>query len=125
MSTYVSTAEGKGRGVFTDKRLHKGETIESAPVIEFPEEEWEHIGETVFGVYCFFWGENFKDGAMVLGNGSLFNHSYSPNAIYCRRLSDKVMDFIAIRGIEAGEEITINYNGDPDDKDPVWFDVVG
>ena len=26
--------------------------------------------------------------------------------------------------IEPGEEIFVNYNGEPDDKDELWFDVV-
>ncbi|MEH2113844.1 hypothetical protein [Nostoc sp.] len=34
------------------------------------------------------------------------------------------MEYIAYRDIEAGEEITANYNGSPDDKSPIWFDVV-
>lgn len=29
----------------------------------------------------------------------------------------------AVRDIEAGEEITINYNGDWNDEKKVWFDV--
>lgn len=124
MSIFVNSVEGKGRGVFTGKKIYKGEIIESAPVIEFPEEEWGHVGETIFGVYCFFWGEDLKSGALALGNGSLYNHSYRPNAIFCRRVSDKVIDFVAIRDIEEGEEITINYNGKPDNSDPVWFDVI-
>lgn len=124
MSTYIGFTEGKGRGVFTDKRIYKGETIESAPVIEFPKEEWKYIGETVLGVYCFFWGEGNKDGAIVLGNGSLYNHSYKPNAKYIRKVSEKIMDFVAIKDIEAGEEITVNYNGESNDNDPVWFDVI-
>jgi SET domain-containing protein len=65
-----------------------------------------------------------KDGVMVLGNGSLYNHSFNPNAEYLRRTSDKVMDYVAIKDIEAGEEITINYNGITKSMDPVWFDVV-
>ena len=55
---------------------------------------------------------------------SLYNHSYKPNAIYIRKVSEKVIDFVAIRDIEAGEEITINYNGVSDSNQPVWFDVV-
>jgi SET domain-containing protein len=29
-----------------------------------------------------------------------------------------------VRDIEAGEEITINYNGDWNDPKPVWFEVI-
>jgi SET domain-containing protein len=123
MAYYVDFVEGKGRGVFTDKKIHKGETIESAQVVEFPEEQWKDVENTVFGFYCYFWGSDIKGGAMVLGNGSLYNHSYNPNAIYLRKYEDKIMEFMAIKDIEAGEEITINYNGSPDNNDPLWFEV--
>jgi SET domain-containing protein len=36
----------------------------------------------------------------------------------------KAIEFSAIRDIQKGEEITMNYNGLPEDKTPVWFDVV-
>lgn len=32
-----------------------------------------------------------------------------------------IMDFVAISDIKEDEEITINYNGDPNDKTPVRF----
>ena len=32
-----------------------------------------------------------------------------------------MMEVIAIRDIQPGEEITINYNGDPESQDPLWF----
>ena len=61
--------------------------------------------------------------AVALGYGSLYNHSYQPNARYddVGRLT-KV--FSALRDIEPGEEITVNYNGKPGDRGPVGFDVV-
>ena len=31
--------------------------------------------------------------------------------------------FVALRDIEAGEEVTTNYNGNPDNLKPVWFDA--
>ncbi len=34
------------------------------------------------------------------------------------------MKLIAYRDIEAGEEITVNYNGSPDNQSPIWFDTV-
>jgi SET domain-containing protein len=30
---------------------------------------------------------------------------------------------VALRDIEAGEEVTTNYNGNPDNLKPVWFDA--
>jgi uncharacterized protein len=59
--------------------------------------------------------------AVVLGYGMLFNHSYKPNATYDINFENHTFDFYAYTDIEAGEEILINYNGDVDDKDPLWF----
>jgi SET domain-containing protein len=34
------------------------------------------------------------------------------------------MQYKALRDIEAGEEITVNYNGDPDSREPVEFSAI-
>jgi SET domain-containing protein len=57
------------------------------------------------------------------GYGSLYNHSYRPNARYVD-LAGRTKLFTAIRDIAAGEEITVNYNGEPGDETPVGFEVV-
>ena len=40
-----------------------------------------------------------------------------------RLLEAGTIRFVALRDIEAGEEVTTNYNGNPDSQEPVWFDV--
>ncbi len=60
--------------------------------------------------------------AIVLGYGSIYNHSYVPNVLYFRKFDERVMEYVALRIIAAGEEITINHNGNPDDRTPVWFE---
>jgi SET domain-containing protein len=114
---------GKGRGVIAGRRFGKDELIERDPVIVIPPEEWVLLQETVLADYCFFWREGADDVAVALGHGSLLNHSYSPNAISVRHLRQRVIDFVALRDIEEGEEITLNYHGDPESQDPVSFDV--
>ena len=37
-------------------------------------------------------------------------------------LKKHTFDFYAHKDIKAGEEILINYNGDVDDKELLWFD---
>ena len=54
--------------------------------------------------------------------GSVYNHSYQPNARYEPDFDLNIMEFIAIRDIVAGEEITTNYNYDPEDDSPVWWE---
>ena len=64
-----------------------------------------------------------KGGAMALGTGSLYNHSFEPNAQYLRLFGEQAIEYVALHDIREGEEITINYNGDPDDDSPVWFKI--
>ncbi len=70
--------------------------------------------------YVFAWGK--KTVALALGYGSLYNHSYKPNARY-EDDGQQTKVYIAIKAISAGEEVTINYNGEPRNKSPLWFDV--
>jgi SET domain-containing protein len=117
----VRRIKGKGRGVFARRLISKGQVIERAPVLVLPIEElkigggWTHLAG-----YCFMWGSGTV--ALALGYGSLYNHSYVPNARYDDVGRRKV--FSALRDIAPGEEITVNYNGDPSDSEPVGFEVV-
>ena len=110
MSITVRHIPGKGRGVVAERRIHAGETIERPPVLVIPREEVGRIRETRLAHYYFEWGEDCNEAAIALGYGSLYNHSYTPNARYEFRESEERLEFLALREIEAGEEITINYN---------------
>lgn len=119
---FVAESPGKGRGVFASRDIAKDEIIESCPCLLFGEgEEACHIDRTPLESYYFRW----KDGvnAILLGYGSLYNHSYSPNALYRRNYEKLAMEFVAFQDIPAGAEITVNYNGRPDCRDPLWFPV--
>ena len=61
--------------------------------------------------------------ALALGYLTFANHSYQPNARYEKRYATCSIALIALRPIKAGEEITVNYNGDPEDHSPLWFPV--
>ncbi|MFF2445854.1 SET domain-containing protein [Neobacillus sp. NPDC058068] len=107
------------RGVFATRDITKGELIHQAPVIPYPNEEHVHIEKTLLADYAFEYGLNHT--AFVLGYGMLFNHSYEPNATYEINFPNHSFDFYAYKDIKAGEEILINYNGDEDDNEPLWF----
>lgn len=112
----------KGRGVFARKAIDEGEVIERVPVLVLPAELVEdQSARAGLWEYSFEWGEGTV--ALALGYGSLYNHSYDPNA-RCDVEGDRTKVFTALRDIAPGEEITINYNGEPDDRTPVWFQVV-
>jgi len=120
----VRPAPGKGRGVFAVETFLSGELIESAPVLVFDDgEQALSIDRTPLGSYYFRWKDD--ENAVLFGYGSLYNHSYEPNAKYVRNYAQETMDFVALREIAPGEEITINYNGRPDCREPLWFPCAG
>ncbi|MCM3717555.1 SET domain-containing protein [Fictibacillus phosphorivorans] len=112
-----------GRGIFATSKIQKGELIHQAPVIVCPGTEYVKLQKTTLRDYYFNWGENYDHVAIALGYGSLFNHSYTPNAVFENNLTEETVDFFALKDIKAGEEILVNYNGDPNDKGPLWFKV--
>ncbi|MEH2269004.1 MAG: SET domain-containing protein [Nostoc sp.] len=118
----VGNTNLKGRGVFAQKRFLKGELVERVPVVVIPAEQVEFLDKTILGNYYYDWED--KAAAIALGLSSLINHSYDPNSYYVKKFADRELDLIAYRDIEVGEEITANYNGSPEDKSPIWFEVV-
>jgi SET domain-containing protein len=118
----VKRVKGKGRGVFARRHIRKGEMIEAVPMIVMSVDEYEEgLGKTKLANYCFAWGRGKV--ALALGYGSIYNHSFRPNARY-EDVGPQTKTFIAIRDIESGEEITVNYNGKPGSRSAVWFSVV-
>jgi uncharacterized protein len=118
----VKRVPGKGRGVFARRLICDGEVIERVPVLVLPVGETRSdSGPTRMAGYCFEWGRGTV--AVALGYGSLYNHSYQPSARYDDE-SGQIKVFRAIRDIAPGEEITVNYNGEPGDETPVWFKVM-
>jgi SET domain-containing protein len=111
----------RGRGVFAVMPIAEGTLVESCPVLEVPVEDAPRLLETVLGDYLFLWGGTRDRAALALGYGSLYNHSDAPNAMYVRKPS--TLDFVALRDIAAGEEITVSYNGGFGDTSPVWFEA--
>lgn len=118
----VKRISGKGRGVFACRHIPEGTVFEKVPVIVMPAEEaLESTENAVLANYVFDWGRNTV--ALALGYGSLYNHSYVPNARYDDE-GQQTKVFRALRDIEPGEEITVNYNGHEEDLTPVGFDVI-
>ena len=118
----VKRVKGKGRGVFARRVIRRGEVIERVPVLVLPVEEVKNASDwTGLARYCFHWGKGTV--ALALGYGSLYNHSYDPNARY-DDVAPQVKEFTALRDIAPGEEITVNYNGKPRSRTAVWFEVV-
>jgi SET domain-containing protein len=112
-----------GRGVFATRDIQSGELIHVAPVIVLSKEECETAESTILANYVFSWRKKTGRCALALGYGSLFNHSYTPNAKYKLRTKKDTIEFFAYTDIKAGDEIFVNYNGKPEDQSPLWFEV--
>ncbi len=125
---YIAESPGRGRGVFTDARIARDDVIERCPVIEIPAAEQERVDRTVLFDYYYGWGGPRGPIALPLGYGAIYNHSSSPNARCSRKLDERVLEFVALRDIEPGEEILVDYTSeggcsqlwDPDRID--WVD---
>lgn len=117
----VKKVKGKGRGVFARRPIKKGAVIERVPVFIIP---LEHVAggaaNPALSKYFYEWSRTTV--AVSLGYGSLYNHSYTPNADY--EHGPQTLIYRALRDIEAGEEITVNYNGRPNNREPVGFKVL-
>lgn len=113
----------KGRGVFALKDFKVGEVIENCPVLIFNTKERKHLEKTLLNYYIYPW-RSTRGASLVLGYGSIYNHSYSPNADWKQNFKTQSMVFRAISPIKKGVEITVNYNGEPDEKTPIdWFEI--
>ncbi len=117
----VRKVKGKGRGVFARRAIKKGAVVERVPVVIIPVKNlvdgWKN---RALNKYFYVWSGSTV--AVSLGYGSLYNHSFTPNADY--EHGAKVLVYRALRDIDEGEEITVNYNGRPGDRTPVDFEVV-
>jgi hypothetical protein len=118
----VEVVPGKGRGVIAARSIAAGERIELAPVVVIPAESRVDVEKTLIDHYVYEWSQGRL--AIALGYGSIYNHSYTPNARYVKHDDTSALEYVALVDIPAGAEITVNYNGDPNDRSPLWFDVV-
>lgn len=112
---YIGDAGSKGRGVFAARPIQPSDTIEISPMMlmkKVPEEFEDYVFEVSQTVY-----------GLAMGYGSFYNHSNKPKAIYYITVGKQntYLEVMALNLILPGEEITINYNGDPNDKTPWLF----
>ena len=115
----------KGKGLFASQLIEKGTVIDIANVILIPNKEYKRIKKTVLYDYCYIWEDpklkpEYKN-AISLSISQFMNHSYEPSVKYVYDYKNKKIEYITLRDIPKGEELTVNYNGLVDDKSPVWF----
>jgi uncharacterized protein len=121
---YIGETKDKGRGVFTKKALKAETVLETSPVIVMSATDRKLLDQTLLHDYIFEWqpaGEEMC--CMALGWVPIYNHSYDSNCEYFMNYDEQTIYIQTVRDIKAGEELTINYNGNWDDKAKVWFDA--
>ncbi|HXR83500.1 MAG TPA: SET domain-containing protein [Hanamia sp.] len=121
---FIKKTAAKGRGVFTKEKIPAKTIIEESPVIVMSAEDRMQIDKTLLHNYIFAWGKNEDQCCMALGLIPVYNHSYESNCEYFMDFEEEIIEVKTVREIAAGEELTINYNGDWNDNRPVWFDAV-
>ncbi|MDQ3550021.1 MAG: SET domain-containing protein [Bacteroidota bacterium] len=119
---YVGKSGKHGRGVFTSGSLEADTVIEVAPVIVMPAKDRPIIDQTLLHDYIFEWGKTKKRCSMALGYVALYNHAYHSNCEYEMDFTKEIITVKTIKKVQKGEELFVNYNGDADNAEAVWFD---
>jgi SET domain-containing protein len=115
----VVPVAGKGRGVVAIEKIAAGSVIETAPVVPYKTEGPhdimpEPLLPPELADLPHDWDE--ERGCLVFGRMQFANHAADPNAKFERNIEALTMTFTALRDIEAGEEITIDYGI------PIWWE---
>jgi SET domain-containing protein len=123
------TGTPKGKGVFARKKFRKGEVVETAPVLVLKVEH-DTLPELLKS-YVFDWATLAgvpRAQGLALGYGSMYNHANPANLRYVADGRESLMRYVAVRTIQIGEELTINYNakgGVHESDDDNWFERMG
>ena len=119
----VAPSKNRGKGVFATEKIKANTIIEISPVLVFSEKESRDAEKTLLYNYLFEWGDDVKKRALGLGYISIYNHSYKANCLYEMDFDHQTITIQSIKDIKIGEELFINYNADPNEKKPIWFDA--
>ena len=112
-----------GKGVFTSEPIEANTIVEIAPVIVMNPDDRKLLDQTLLHDYIFEWGENKDQCCMALGYVPIYNHSYQSNCEYEMDFEKQTITIKTVRAVMPGEELFINYNGDWNNKKPVWFEA--
>jgi uncharacterized protein len=113
----------KGNGIIALKNIAAHTVIELSPVIIMTAAERKLLDKTELYNYIFVWGNAENQCCMAQGYVSIYNHAVPSNAEYFMDFEDATIAIKTVKKIKAGDEITINYNGDFDNDTKVWFEL--
>jgi len=106
-NTHVKPSEVHGWGVFANSDIKKGKVIEESIFLKTPKDYSKNYKSIQRYIYDYY-------GCCIiaLGNGSVINHSDSPNCEYYTNDEEDRLIYIAIEDIKKGQEIFISYSKD-------------
>ncbi|MES2005255.1 MAG: SET domain-containing protein [Bacteroidota bacterium] len=119
----IAPSQHRGRGVFATENIPAGTMIEISPVLVLSAAERTEVEKTLLYDYIFEWGEDNTQCCVALGYVSMYNHSYKANCDYQMDFEEERISITTVRDIEAGEELFINYNAEPESENLVWFET--
>lgn len=123
-SIFIAETKEKGLGIFTRESLPAGLCVELSPVLVMDEAARLHLDKTLLHDYIFEWmPSGVNQCCMALGYLSIYNHAPASNCEYFMMYDENKMYIQTIRPLVAGEELSINYNGDWNNSAPVWFQL--
>jgi uncharacterized protein len=106
---YVDDSPIHGRGVFTRELILKDEVIEECHFVKLVETNFTKLDEQIKQI-AFFWSiPKEMCHVIVMGYGSIYNHSDLNNANWINDPVKSCLRFYAVRDIQPGEEICTNY----------------
>ncbi len=100
---FIIRRNRKGRGVYARRRFRRGQTMCACPVLVWPRGP---VPDKFIAQYIWNWG---RVSGLPLGIVSMCNHSPRPNMGARRLYAGRRMICKALRDIEIGEEILIDY----------------
>lgn len=113
MLKILNTNSPRGRGVFTTSKIAVHTLIEACPIILIRGVPYHELPQEIQNV-IFNWAALIGSGvnlhAIALGYGSLYNHADQANCAYTGNIDDQALTITSLRNIQAGEELTINYD---------------
>ena len=114
MSYHIRVTKEFGRGLYVkeDSLYLKNQVIMSCEILPLSKTDTIKLEDTALKLYKFKMTDT--EDCIVLGDGSLFNHSDKPNVNYffISRPHRIVMVFVATRTIHPKEQLFINYTQD-------------
>jgi hypothetical protein len=120
---FIETTKNMGRGIFTSKNIKAGTVVEISPVIVMSKDERKILDQTLLHDYIFEWDGEKDTCCMALGYIPIYNHSFSSNCEYEMDFENNLITVKTVSFIKSGEQLYINYNGNWNNKKPLWFEV--